>query len=120
VCRWYDGEVCTRPGVVLGEAYGGSVGHVHPVIGPQQRAALASAARLAMQHPDRYLAGALVELRDEDLSAELACHGAWVWWLRLLGSPRLGQWHPDVQRMATAVGAHARALGALPRWWETS
>ena len=68
-----------------------------------------------MRAPDRYLAAALAERPDEDLAAELSCPRAYVWRLRLMGWPRTDHWDADVQLMAAAISADARALGALLR-----
>jgi hypothetical protein len=103
--RWYDGQPCDRPGVVLDEARGGLVCHVHAEPGPRQQEALRATIRQAMTRPDRYLAAALAEETDASLAALVGCPVSQVWRLRLMGWPRADRWDADVQLMADALGA---------------
>jgi hypothetical protein len=73
--------------------------------------ALASTIRLAMQHPDRYLAAALAGWPDEDLAADTGAEPRKVWQLRLCGWPRNSAWAADVRQLAALVDARPRDLG---------
>ncbi len=112
---WPTGDRCEHPGVVVDEARGGLVCHLHAPPGPLQQEALRAVIRKAMVHPDRYLAAALAEWTDEALAAELGCSTTWVWRLRLCGWPRVDRWHADVMMMAEALSAETTRLAALLR-----
>jgi hypothetical protein len=112
---WATGVRCERPGVVVDEARGGWVCHLHAPPGPQQQAAISATIRRAMTRPDRYLAATLAEWTDELLSDELGCSATVVWRLRLMGWPRTDRWETDVQLMAEALQADPRRVTALLR-----
>jgi hypothetical protein len=69
--------------------------------------------RIAMRHPDTYLAATLGDWTDAALAAELGADPAEVWRLRLSQPPRPEHWQDDVEQLALMVGALPERLSAL-------
>lgn len=112
---WYDGQGCTHDGVVLDEARGGLVCHLHAPPGPRRQEALRATLRKAMTRPDRFLAAALAEETDASLAAQIGCPASVVYRLRLCGWPRVEQWDADVALIADTLDANRAQLAALLR-----
>ena len=74
---------------------------------------LARLIRQAMLQPTRYLAAALAEIPDEELTAAIRAHPGRVWRLRLCEYPDPEHWATEIARMARMVDGDAARLGAL-------